>query len=133
MISHYLIPARHTLKNSAAMSWMSVCKTGAGCSYKHGIKVNLWSTDAVAGAGGKDTAYSTSSNATTGATVGWDVCYAIGDSYGQWPVKTTGALIGTVATGSGTSPPYACAWGIDFGAVAFSGGLIRRAGVQCQR
>jgi hypothetical protein len=123
------------LQNGATY-WEEVCgyeldvgtETGATCSSKHGMKVNLWASDAVSGTKGKDSAYSTSATATTGPTSGWDVGFAVGDCYGYWPMKTTGTIIGTVVGNTTGAPAFACAWGIDFSAVTFSGGLIRGPG-----
>ena len=44
---------------------------------------------------------------------------------GDWPLTATGTLIGTQASVVGGTTPFAAAWGIDFSAVTFSGGLIR--------
>jgi hypothetical protein len=120
---------------TGATWWEELCgyeldvgiSTGASASYKHGIKVNLWNSNAVAGTGGADTAYSTSSNNANSPTAGWDVVYAVGDGYGYWPVKTTGRIIGVVA-GPGGGPARNAAWGVDFSTVTFSGGLIRGPG-----
>jgi hypothetical protein len=98
-------------------------QTGASCNYRHGMK--LVTGGAGAGAQGKDYGYTLAASSVT--TAGMDVGYAFGDPYGWWPVKPGGILFGTVA-GQAGGPAYAAAWGIDFSAVAFSGGLIRGPG-----
>ena len=64
-------------------------------------------------------------SATPGLTNG----IVFGSLDGEWPVTATGTMIGTQAGTLGqTHTPPAAAWGVDFSAVAFSGGLMRGPG-----
>jgi hypothetical protein len=117
------------LKTGAGLNWDAItgyeitigAQAGTGVNNKTGMTIVQWDTDRVAGNAGHDYAYGM---AAQGTCAGWDVGYAIGNGYGWWPMKATGTLIGTIPPNPG-GPAYAAAWGIDFSAVAFSGGLIR--------
>jgi hypothetical protein len=120
------------LQAGAGANWFAVvgyeldiaAEAGTGIVYKQGMKVTTWATDRVAGSGGTDYAYSIVAQ---GTCAGWDIGYCLGSPDGWWPMKSAGTLIGTAPALAG-GPTYAAAWGIDFNAVTFSGGLLRGQG-----
>lgn len=93
--------------------------TGSSLYYKNGFQIVLGNTDAVAGTGGVDSGLMFVQQI-NGASPGWDDGISFGHALGWWPIKSTGTLIGTVASTSGLGPAYAAAYGIDFRAVTFS-------------
>lgn len=120
------------LLKTGATNWESMsahevnvgAQTGTSVNYKIGVSVVQWGSDRVAGLAGKDYAFGLSAQ---DVCAGWDFGYSFGSAYGWWPMKPTGTLIGTIPDRGG-GPAYAAAWGIDFSAVTFSGGLIRGPG-----
>jgi hypothetical protein len=120
------------LQNGAGAYWTEIvgyeldigAEAGTGLQNKQGIKVVLWSTDAVAGAGGCDYAYSMAAQANC---AGWDRGYCFGSPDGWWPMKAISTLIGTVP-GLAGGPAYQAQYGVDFSSVSFSQDAFRSAG-----
>lgn len=124
------------LKSGAGLYWQSITggeitlkvEAGTGVNYKVGWQVIQATGDVVAGNSGYDIGYNLA-NATQGAApIGWDVGYAFGCPWGWWPMKATGTMIGTGGPGLAGGPAYEAAYGMDFSAVAFSGGFLKSTG-----
>jgi hypothetical protein len=117
---------------ASATYWQEICCAefdmqaiaGSSVNWKHGVKVTLGGADAVAGVT-YNTAYLVSM-ATSGASPGWSVGYAIGE--GWWPMSSTGTLVAAIAPATGGGPAMDAAFGVDFSLVTFSTAFLKSTG-----
>jgi hypothetical protein len=106
-------------------------ETGASATYKGALYVVLQNNDQVH-ATRAEAALAFSTAPGTNTPVGWNMLFSVGWSQAWWPMSITGTIIGTTpATDTGpwgAGPSYACAWGVDFSAITFSGGAFKSNG-----
>jgi hypothetical protein len=100
---------------------------GSSVQYKTGISIIQGGGSAVQGSA-HDIAMLICSNPDGGTAAGWKYGLSFGTPLGWWNIDPTGTLIGAMTPSLAGGPAYQAAWGIDFSAVTFSGGLIRGPG-----
>ena len=121
------------VKTGAGIYQLAVCgdeidvsvQAGTSVLWKAGLNIVQWADDAVQGSQ-MDAAFGMNNQA-NGTAPGWKIGINFGGTTGWWPFRNTSTIIGTTAVMAG-GPAVAANWGIDFAAVAFTGGFLRSTG-----
>lgn len=117
---------------AGATFWSQVCgreidieaRAGTAPKWKTGLQIVQRDTDVESGTAA-DEAFAIVNQA-NGTAPGWNIGITFGTPHGAWAIKSTGTMIGTLATSY--APAYAAAYGVDLSAVTFSQAAFKSSG-----